>query len=47
MMQAVQTFAVDEFVKKHELMLSWYRARIARNMQFIWGLSRAVSCWPR
>ncbi len=37
MMQAVQKFAVDEFVKKHELMLRWYRGRIARNMPFLWG----------
>lgn len=41
MMQAVQRLAVDEFTKKHELGLRWYRARVARNMPFIWS---AVAC---
>lgn len=36
MMQAVQKFAVAEFVKKHEMVLRWYRERIARNMPRIW-----------
>ena len=36
MMQAVQKFAVDEFVKRHALVLRWYRARVARNMAFLW-----------
>jgi hypothetical protein len=36
MMQAVQKFAVDEFVKKHELVLRWYRGRLTRNMPFLW-----------
>jgi hypothetical protein len=37
MMQAVQKFAVSEFAEKHALVLRWYRARIARNMPFLWG----------
>jgi hypothetical protein len=37
MMQAIQKFAVDDFVRKHALVLCWYRARVARNMSLIWG----------
>lgn len=36
MMQVIQKLAVDEFVKKHELVLRWYRARVAQNMAFLW-----------
>jgi hypothetical protein len=36
MMQAVQKLAVEDFLKKHELVLRWYRARVARNMPHIW-----------
>lgn len=40
MMQTIQRFAVDDFAKKHALVLRWYRERVARNMPFIW---RAVA----
>jgi hypothetical protein len=36
LMQAVQRLAVEEFMKKHALVLRWYRARIGRNMPRIW-----------
>lgn len=36
LIQAVQRLAAAEFVAKHELILAWYRARIERNMPFIW-----------
>jgi hypothetical protein len=36
MMQAIQKLAIDDFLKKHELVLRWYRARLARNMHRIW-----------
>jgi hypothetical protein len=51
MMQAVQKFAVDDFLRKHELMLRWYRARVARNMARIWEavahgtLLAPTLCW--
>jgi hypothetical protein len=36
LIKAVQRLASAEFVAKHELILSWYRKRIERNMTFIW-----------
>ena len=36
MTQAIQKLAVADFVQKHELVLRWYRARVARNMPRIW-----------
>ena len=36
LIKAVQRLASAEFVAKHELILSWYRKRIERNMAFIW-----------
>ena len=36
MMQAIQKLAVADFVKKHGLVLRWYRAHVARNMPHIW-----------
>lgn len=36
LIKAVQRFASAEFVAKHQMILSWYRKRIERNMAFIW-----------
>jgi hypothetical protein len=36
LIKAVQRLATAEFAAKHKLILAWYRARIERNMTFIW-----------
>lgn len=36
LIKGVQRLATAEFAAKHEMILSWYRKRIERNMAFIW-----------
>lgn len=36
LIQGVQRFATAEFAAKQEMMISWYRKRIERNMAFLW-----------
>ena len=51
LIKAVQRLASAEFVAKHEMILSWYRKRIERNMSFIWkavaigDLSAPTTTW--
>ena len=36
LIKGVQRLATAEFAAKHKLIVSWYRARIERNMAFLW-----------
>ena len=37
LIKGVQRLATAEFSAKHEMVMSWYRKRLERNMAFIWG----------
>jgi hypothetical protein len=41
LIKGVQRLATAEFAAKHQMILSWYRKRLERNMPFLW---KAVAC---
>lgn len=51
LIKGVQRLAAAEFAAKHEMVMSWYRKRIERNMAFIWkavaigALEAPVTAW--
>ena len=46
MTQAIQKLAVADFVQKHELVLRWFRARVARNQRIWEAVARGTLVAP-